>query len=582
MSMPEQHTPRHWRPLAQDLFDALWLEDLYGFRGHCRTGREYWDVVLDAEGGRLRWFGRTAPGPRPLRLSARAALWIGDDGEQPLSVPEIATRLEQAIWWQATPGRLSEPFALACAQAAFAALHTPALLARLHAQPRQLEHWEALASLRDRPFHPLARGKPWSTTPWAREHFGVEAGHPIALHWVAVAREHWVASVAACATPAAHLLSPGQRDQLARHAVRRGIEPQAHEWLPLHPWQYQRWRRGDAGHHAHVLDLDFAMGGGPATASLRTLALPDRPALHLKLPLSAPLLGAIRTLPLRYLHNGVRAQQCLEALQRRDPWLAEHLQLCDERQWWALRQHPDVAQDPGEFACQLRRFPGIGDAILVPMAALPVVLDDGTLPALDVLLGTDASEDVAWTAFERSAALTLELGLRCFIQGAMPEMHGQNLLLAWREGQPVAAVLRDHDSLRVCPALLRSRGVPVPDYVIDPHSANNLEQDSPEQLLAYLQTLLLEVNLHALLGAIAERFDTPEAHAWQLLRRVIERVLARLDAPADLAGLMRHHLLFARQWPFKQVLRPLLEREGLRTGMPAAMSSCANPLLAGD
>ena len=63
------------RRLAQDLFDALWLEDLYGFRKHCRfhsldDGDTMLEVALD-EARSLLWYGRRAGGLRPFRVSDR-------------------------------------------------------------------------------------------------------------------------------------------------------------------------------------------------------------------------------------------------------------------------------------------------------------------------------------------------------------------------------------------------------------------------------------------------------------------------------------------------------------------------------
>lgn len=579
--MREAKLPVFQQRLAQDLFDALWLEDLYGFRAHCQPAGDAWDIVLD-EGERaprrLRLFGIATPGLRPLRIGRRAPACLeGSGGERALAVAELATHLEQASWWRAPPGRLAEPFALACAQAAFAAGQVPAILARLRAEPGQLRHWEALASLRDRPFHPLARAKDWGAMPQAAACFGAEAGQPIALRWVAVARSRWVATDCVC--PASLLLTQPQQARLRHQAEGRGIDPQAYAWLPMHPWQLDYWQRTQGWQPAAALDLDIGIGHAYATASLRTLAVQGRSDLHLKLPLSVPLLGATRSLPARYLHNGRQAQHCLAQLRRRDAWLAQHLRVCDESQSWAMRQHADALHDPGELACQLRRYPQQGTALLVPMAALPVVLDDGSLPAFDVLLGENRTDQATWLAFERIAALALELALRCFSAGTMPELHGQNLLLAWQDGVPTGAVLRDHDSLRICAPMMRASGLPVPDYRVAADSPNTLLLPTAEPLLAYLQTLLVEVNLYALLAAIAEHSGTTEAQGWQRLQWILAGVLERVALPALLAAEVRARLLLAPRWPFKQVLRPLLQSTHASTGMPAAMGTWPNPFL---
>lgn len=578
---------RTLQPLAQDLFDALWLEDVYGFRSHCRPAPAHgaMDIALGQRGEYLRWFGQPADGLRPLPIDTRPAEHIhnhrpaAETGGSSVPVARLAAVLEQAQWWQAAAGQLGTPFALACEQAAYAATQAPSILARLHAQPSALAHWEALSSLRDRPFHPLARAKPWSLTTQARERFGAEAGHPIALQWVAVAAGRWLASPLAAATaPAAHLLNAAQRSRLQRRARARGLHTRAYRWLPVHPWQRDYWEQAHGWDAAQVLDLDLQLGSGHATASLRTLAMHEHPRAHLKLSLSAPVLGAMRYLPLRSLRNGVRAQACLECVRQRDAWLVRHLHLCDERHWWALRQHEDVLHDRGELACLWRRYPRMGRAMLVPMAALPVTTADGRLPAFDILLGRDHGEAAIWQTFVRIAELTLELGLRCFRAGVMPELHGQNLLLAWRAGEPVAVVLRDHDSLRICAPLLREHGLAAPDYLIADDGRNTLSLETPAQLLAYLQTLLIEVNLHAVLAAIATQRGGSEAHGWRLLKEALSRVLGRVPLPVAYATQARELLLDAATWPFKQVLQPLLAQLQPADGMPSAMATLANPL----
>jgi siderophore synthetase component len=173
----------------------------------------------------------------------------------------------------------------------------------------------------------------------------------------------------------------------------------------------------------------------------------------------------------------------------------------------------------------------------------------------------------------------LELGLRCFAYGVMPELHGQNVVLAF-QGQRIAAlVLRDHDSLRICPPLMQAQGVAAPNYVIDRSTPNTLELNTPRELLAYLQTLAIEVNLYAILAALAERYGREEAHGWHIVRTVLEDCLERVPLPTDIASQARTLLLDEPGWPFKQVLAPLLGRPSFGTGMPSAMGRLSNPLL---
>ncbi len=577
---PNPPHPYAWR-LTQDLFDALWLEDLYGFRRRCRfhsaaDGETTLEVALD-DARLLRWHGRCATGLRPFRVSDRPiALQIATHAANQ-AVFEVVETLQTADWWNDRTGRFARFFALAYDQAALAAVHEQAILARLVAAPGDLLSWEALSCLKDRPFHPLARAKDWDASDGAA--YLPETGASFALHWVALPRDR-IRGRACSGQPLADiLLERTQRDTLAETARARGADGDAYLWLPVHPWQWERFNRTAPSELAACIDLGTGPGAVMPTASLRSLAIIGRPGTHLKLALSVNALGAVRTLPPRYLHNGNLAGACLETLRQRDDWLAAHLRLCDETDWWALRQRDALQAEPGELACMIRRYPALPDAILIPMAALPVVTADGALPVFNHLVGPCGQEDEVWTLFAEIARALLELGLRCFARGVMPELHGQNVVLAFQGRRIAALVLRDHDTLRICRPLMQARGVAAPDYVIDRGTPNTLELETPRELLAYLQTLAIEVNLYAILAALAERYGREEAHGWRIVRTVLEDCLARVPLPDDIAGQTRSLLLDEPVWPFKQLLAPLLGRPGFGTGMPSAMGRLSNPLL---
>lgn len=571
------------RGLLQDLFDSLWLEDLYGFRSHCRFHASAEEAVLEVElspGRVLRWHGRAAGGLRPFRVSGRGVASPGAPQAAGLAAVEVAETLQTADWWKETTGRLARFFRLACAQAELAAAHESGVLARLAAAPDDLLSWETLSCLKDRPFHPLARAKDWGDSDGSA--YAPEAAAAILLQWVAVRRDRVRGSAGAAGQPVAEaLLDPAQHDRLATTAHARGADGDAWLWMPVHPWQWAHLERGASPALADCIALGTGPGAAIPTASLRSLAVIGRRGVHLKLALSVNALGAVRTLPPRYLHNATLASACLEKLRERDGWLASHLLLCDENQWWALRQRDALEAEPGELACLVRRYPSLPDARLVPMAALPVVTADGALPAFNRLLGAAAAEDEAWTLFAEVAGALLDLGLRCLACGVMPELHGQNVLLAIRGRGIAALVLRDHDTLRICPPLMNAQGVAVPDYVIDRSTPNTLELATPRELLAYLQTLAIEVNLYAMIAALAERYGRDEAHGWRILRGVLEACLVRVPLPEQIAASTRSLLLDEPSWPFKQVLAPLLGRAGFGTGMPSAMGRLDNPLLSG-
>lgn len=571
------------RRLLQDLFDALWLEDLYSFRSHCRfhaVAEEEAVVEVELSRGRvLRWHGRQASGLRPFRISERGVASVGAAPSAKLAAAEVAETLQTADWWQESSGRLARFFSLAIDQAELAAVHEPGILAKLAVAPDDLLSWETLSCLKDRPFHPLARAKDWGDD--AGSAYAVEAAASLPLRWVAVPWDRVRGTVVAGQPIAEALLDPAQHDRLATTAHACGARGEVWLWMPVHPWQWVHLERFASPALSQCIDLGTGPGTAVPTASLRSLAVVGRPRTHLKVALSVNALGAVRTLPPRYLHNATLASACLENLRGRDEWLASHLLLCDENHWWALRQRDALEAEPGELACVVRRYPSLPDARLIPMAALPVVAADGALPAFDQLLGPAGAEDEAWTLFAEVTGALLELSLRCLAHGVMPELHGQNVLLAFHARRIVALVLRDHDTLRICPPLMNAQGVAAPDYVVDRSTPNTLELATPRELLAYLQTLAIEVNLYAVIAALAERYGRDEAHGWRILRGVLEACLTRVPLPEQIAASTRSLLLDERDWPFKQVLAPLLGRASFGTGMPSAMGRIDNPLFPG-
>ncbi|UXU89594.1 IucA/IucC family protein [Burkholderia sp. S-53] len=579
------------RLLAQDLLDALWLEDLYGFRA-----RSFWLGGTTADrlavplggGATLQWHGVRLHGMRPLRV-ARAGAFVqrvSESGRQSLSVGQTLDALQRADWWPAYSDRLAELLALAERQIAKTFAAQARWLADVDRNPYSLMTWESICCLRDRPFHPVARAKLWPGGPG--DAYEVEAGQ-VALRWVAVLPDALrygddAALASAGAQPIARtVLEKEAFVVLAHRAASLGIDPEA-LWLPVHPWQWDHLQRAHPQLATRCIDLGTGVGTARPTASLRTLGIGADARTHLKLSLSVQALGASRVMPPRYLHNAVLAERCLRALCARDTWLGEHLELCDERAWWALGNDRTLIEELGELACMLRRYPD-GAGWLLPMAACAASATDGSLPAFAVLCGANGADvsvgamrDDAWRMFERIAHLLIELGLRCFAHGVMPELHGQNVLLRVGPDGPCGIVLRDHDTLRICPSTMVEAGVETPDYAIDRSTPNTLILDTPDALLAYFQTLAVEVNLYAIIAALADRLGDDEGTGWGIVDRVLRETLDRVFGATSTRDRIARALFDTPEWPFKQLLAPLAARATLGTGMPSGLGTVRNPL----
>jgi staphyloferrin B synthase len=152
------------------------------------------------------------------------------------------------------------------------------------------------------------------------------------------------------------------------------------------------------------------------------------------------------------------------------------------------------------------------------------------------------------------------------------------VLLVCRDGAVAGLLLRDHDTLRICPPMLESRGITLPDYRFNPLIPNTLVLTDPEKLLAYFQTLAIEVNLYAIAVAMSARFDIEETWFWRTIRESLSKWLERSALSPAAQRLARQGLLQSERWPFKQILAPLLMQSQLGAGMPSSFGEIANPL----
>jgi staphyloferrin B synthase len=122
-------------------------------------------------------------------------------------------------------------------------------------------------------------------------------------------------------------------------------------------------------------------------------------------------------------------------------------------------------------------------------------------------------------------------------------------------------------------------GVEIPDYAIDRSTANTLILESPDALLTYFQTLAIEVNLYAIIAALAECFDDDEAAGWSIVDRALRETFERVFGTTPARARLAYALFDAPEWPFKQVIAPLAARVTLGTGMPSGLGTVCNPLL---
>ncbi|HET8700042.1 MAG TPA: IucA/IucC family protein, partial [Nitrococcus sp.] len=476
---------------------------------------------------------------QPLRCSRPPVLAVAAERVRALSPAEVVYWLAQGQ--SARPGltRLIMDLELAEVQGGVAQFAASAIAAELD-QPRPcLAAWERLAALRDRPFHPLARvRRGWSEAEYRR--YSAECAGRWPLHWIAVRRDRLVQAAGVTDDPASWLLCEEDREALAAEMTAGGLAD--YLAMPAHPWQARMALPrllAEAVARAELVPLPIQLGYVQPSASIRTVIPAGDSQVHLKLALAIASLGALRPLPPRYLHNGSQAQRLLIELQSRDPVLGKRLRLCDETLWWchAPGMGEPPADWPGHLACSLRRYPGPLGAERIPMASFAVLLGDGRLPAFDHVLARrgERGAAAALALFETLAIRLCELGFACFRAGIMPEAHGQNVLVELDDGEPEWLVLRDHDTLRIHKPWIEAAGLVPPDYHIDCSGLNTLILQRPETLLAYFQTLALQVNLRAIGHALVERYDKLSVSAvWLVVARAARQAMIRtgIEGPA--------------------------------------------------
>ncbi|OMH33817.1 IucA/IucC family protein [Motiliproteus sp. MSK22-1] len=581
--------------LLSDLFDALWMENLFGFRTHSQIAQSEPDqsnqqllvTPVTAE-HRICWPIRLDPKSSKPQISAE--IYCDNGQDNPLTLVAVCQSIVNATWWpqQAngerfiqwiTQARDYQLLLLDKEAEFFAPLLQPGKL--------NLAEWECIASLRDRPFHPVAKAKVFEGI--SIDSHQLLPGKKLQASWWAIPRTLSLQSVEENSQPGLEqpffqLLTDNQQQVVKQVCEKQQLDLEEYLILPVHPLQ-ALWIKT---HNCFLAARDLGVSATDliATSSLRSLVVKHQPHLHLKLSLSITSLGAVRVQPARYLHNGQLAQRVFSKIQDRDEWLANHVELCEETLWASMSEHQEnpLLQENGELSCLLRSYPesliNDPDIELVPMSALAVQNEKGQATGVRRLLSI-ADQTASLTSclklFEVIAKLLSELGLRCFNYGVMPELHGQNVLLICRLGEIQGLLLRDHDTLRTCPLMMEAQDLQPPCYVMDRSTPGTLELENPEELLAYFQTLVLEVNLYAIMDAMCRDLNSAEQPFWHLLQSVLNNSVQGMsnDSARDIAA---RELFSAQQWPFKQLLHPLLMRQSLGSGMPCGMLPSNNPL----
>lgn len=452
-----------------------------------------------------------------------------------------------------------------------------------------MEQW---ASLLDRPYHPTAKAKQGLNEAEYKAYMA-EFNGLITLRWVAIDKRCLMsgAGVTDKTPPPVHwLASEAGAQAIAQEMDVRGVR-HTHVALPVHPWQHEHslplWLK-TAFEAGDCVSLEAVTEPWWATSSLRSLA-PTTDSTHfLKLPMAIHSLGASRYLPAVKMLNGDLSAHLLQQAKTLDDQLAKGLYLCDESKWWAYMPEGATLFDeaPRHLSAMVRSYPKVlledTDVRLVPMATLGTPLPKGEHHVFDDWLeqrGMPATPASVKALFGELCHRFFDINLRMFRLGMLAEVHGQNAVLVFKAGHCDGLLLRDHDSLRICVERLTQQGMQDPSYRIKQGHSNTLYHDSLEALLFWLQTLAIQVNLRAIIDTLAEYYALPANTLWLTLAERLKAQITTLPFDQQDRTLLMTQLFEQKQWPYKRLIAPIIERAGGPGSMPFGTSLTCNPFL---
>lgn len=467
-------------------------------------------------------------------------------------------------------------------------INTDDLLAQApHDFFQNMEQW---ASFRDRPYHPVAKAKMGLTTSDYAT-FMAEFDQDIPIVWIAVESMTLMLGEGlnnnANSAISDYLLTDGEKADLDAELQAKGLA-QTHMALPVHPWQLENYIKPHyaaelANGTCHILDFRGYMV--KATSSLRSMA-PRRDGQHyLKLPMHIFSLAASRYLPAVKMINGNLSETLLRKGLKQDAKLQKRVHVCDENSWWAYFPEGTSLFDerPRHLSAMVRTYPPVlsdETCRLIPMAALGTPLPGSKAHFFDEWLKArdlPATAENVQLLFAELCDTFFDINFRMFRIGMLAEIHGQNTVLVWQNGQAQGLLLRDHDSLRIFVPWLERNGLADPEYRIKKGYANTLYHDRPEDLLFYLQTLGIQVNLRAIAETLAGIYDIPVRTMWATMKKAAMQALDRVGFAPDDRAMIAHHLFDTPNWPYKQLVRPIIARAGGPGSMPWGKGEIQNP-----
>ncbi|MBC9717133.1 IucA/IucC family siderophore biosynthesis protein [Streptomyces sp. TRM66268-LWL] len=399
--------------------------------------------------------------------------------------------------------------------------------------------YDTLAAHLDHPVYPTARGR--SGLSDAQLHAYAPEFHPtFALRWIALPKD---AVTARGGLPAfwpspADLGLPG----LA----------QSHLALPVHPLTAGEPLREAL--RATGLDADAVLAEDPylnvvPTLSMRTVALADDPAAHLKLPLATATLGLRnrRTIKPGTLVDGAAGQRLIETVLDREPRFRGVILHADESTY-AHAGHELLAVLP-------RTYPaGLDDCVVLPMAAL-LSRAPGDRLVIDHLAARFHGGDPL-ALLDACLTLLFDWQTTLFSYGIALESHQQNISLVLDEGAGggrtrLRLLFKDNDGPRINTVRLRQMlGEDAPDPC--EFDDGRIFGEDDEAVTDLFTTITLHLCAGAYAFGLARHGRAPLDELLALVRARLAQAVARMDPGPG--AVLRKHVLDAGQLPVKAMV----------------------------
>lgn len=287
--------------------------------------------------------------------------------------------------------------------------------------------------------------------------YAPESGGRFRYRWLAARREHTRLSLAADRSERAHWaaeLDPATVDRFRSTLERRGLDPDAYLWLPVHPWQWQ-----------HRIAVTFApdlgrqdlvdLGEGPdlhqPQQSIRTAfnrSVPSRS--YVKTALAVQNMGFLRGMSPAYMQDTPAVNDWVADIVHGDPTL-QGLGFSMLREHAAIGYTGDAYHRVDVPSPQRKML-----AALWRESPVPRLAPGERLMTMAALLHRDAAGRSVAAALVAESGLSAAEWVRGYLRAYLVPVvhcltvhdlafmpHGENLVLVVRDGAVVRALMKD-------------------------------------------------------------------------------------------------------------------------------------------